>query len=213
MKQSPSSGTNKSTTSHRIHHILWNLDVHYCIHKTRPPVPIPSHINLVHFLPPSHILKIHFNIILPSTSKSFKSLSLRLPHQNPAWISTCPSPCHMPHPSHSSWSDHLKNTWSGLEIMSPHYAVLSTSLLGPIIFLRTPFSNTLSLYSSLSVRDQVLHQYKTTGKIIVLYIVLYIFVYQTGIQGILHWMTASIPWVQSFKSNVQSGNITQEVNL
>jgi hypothetical protein len=29
------------------------------------------------------------------------------------------------------------------------------------------FSNTISLFSSLSVRDHVLHPYKTTGKIIV----------------------------------------------
>jgi hypothetical protein len=37
-------------------------------------------------------------------------------------------------------------------------------LLGPNILLSTRFSNTLSLYSSLSVTDQVSHPYKTTGK-------------------------------------------------
>jgi hypothetical protein len=41
------------------------------------------------------------------------------------------------------------------------------SLLGPNILLSTPFSNTLSLYSSFNVRDQVSYPYKTTGKIIV----------------------------------------------
>jgi polysaccharide pyruvyl transferase WcaK-like protein len=44
-----------------------------------------------------------------------------------------------------------------------HSPVVSSSL-GLNIFLRTLFSNTLSLCSSLSVRDQVSHPYKTTGK-------------------------------------------------
>jgi hypothetical protein len=46
---------------------------------------------------------------------------------------------------------------------------VSSSLFGPYI-LNTLFSNTLSLHSSLNVRDQVSHPYWTTGKIIVLYI-------------------------------------------
>jgi hypothetical protein len=43
-----------------------------------------------------------------------------------------------------------------------HFRVAS-SVLGPNILLNTLFSNTLSLCSSLSVRDQVSHPYKTTG--------------------------------------------------
>jgi hypothetical protein len=43
-----------------------------------------------------------------------------------------------------------------------------SSLLGPIILIRTLFSNTLSLYSSLNVRDKVSHPYKTTGRIMVI---------------------------------------------
>ena len=50
-----------------------------------------------------------------------------------------------------------------------HSAVIS-SLLGPIILLSTLFSNTLNLRSSLNASDHVTHPYKTTGKIIVLYI-------------------------------------------
>jgi hypothetical protein len=38
-----------------------------------------------------------------------------------------------------------------------------------VIKYTTILSNSLSLYSSLNVRDQVLHPYKTTDKIIVLY--------------------------------------------
>jgi hypothetical protein len=52
---------------------------------------------------------------------------------------------------------------------------ITSFLLHPNIFLSTLFSNTLSLCSSLSVRDQVSHPYKTTGKIIILYILIFIF--------------------------------------
>ena len=48
-----------------------------------------------------------------------------------------------------------------------HFLVASC-LLGPDILLSTLFSKTLSLRSSVNVRDHVLHPYKTTGKSIVL---------------------------------------------
>jgi hypothetical protein len=47
---------------------------------------------------------------------------------------------------------------------------VTPSLFGPNILLNTLFSNTLSVRSSLTVRDHVSHPYGTTGKIIVLYI-------------------------------------------
>jgi hypothetical protein len=46
---------------------------------------------------------------------------------------------------------------------------ITSSLFGPHILLSTLFSNTLN------VRDQVSHQYKTTGKITVLYIIIFKF--------------------------------------
>jgi hypothetical protein len=48
----------------------------------------------------------------------------------------------------------------------------SSSLLGPNILLSTQFSETLSLCSFLKMRDQVSHPQSTTGKIIVLYIII-----------------------------------------
>ena len=50
--------------------------------------------------PSSHVLKIHFNIILPSTPGSPKwSLSLRFPRQNPVFSSPLPHTRYMPRPS------------------------------------------------------------------------------------------------------------------
>jgi len=55
------------------------------------------------------------------------------------------------------------------------HSPVTSSLLGPNILLNTLFSNTLSLCSSDNVRDQVPHPYKTRGKIIVLYILIFKF--------------------------------------
>jgi hypothetical protein len=52
---------------------------------------------------------------------------------------------------------------------------VTSFLLCPYILLRTLFSNTLSLRSSFNVSDQVSHPYRTTGKIIVLYILIFKF--------------------------------------
>jgi len=82
MEQSPSSEANRFTASKEISRILWNLMVHYRVHKCPSPVPILSQLDLVH-VPISHCLKIHLNIIFPSSSGSSKrSLSFRFPHQN-----------------------------------------------------------------------------------------------------------------------------------
>jgi hypothetical protein len=61
---------------------------------------------------------------------------------------------------------------------------VTSSLLHPNITLSTLFSNT----SSLNVNDRVSHSYKTTSKIMVLWVLIFIFLEKTGRQKTLHRM-------------------------
>jgi hypothetical protein len=69
-------------------------------------------------------------------------------------------------PAHlSPWLDHPNDIWWGVQSIK----LLLCSLL------HSPVTSSLSLHSSLNVSDQVSHPYKTTGKIIVLYILIFMF--------------------------------------
>jgi hypothetical protein len=62
--------------------------------------------------PPSHVLMIHFNITLPSTTGPSKwSLDLRFPYQNPVCTSLLPHTCYVHRQSRSSRFDHPNNVW------------------------------------------------------------------------------------------------------
>ena len=60
-----------------------------------------------------------------------------------------PHMCYMPHPSHSSQSDHSNNIWWKVQIISSSlcsflHSPVTSSLSGLNILLSTPFSNALS---------------------------------------------------------------------
>ena len=117
-----------------------------------------------------HFLKIYFNIIIRSTPGS----SLRFLHQKP--IRTSHVPIRATSTVHLIFLVSMTRIIIGeghRSLSSSLCSLLKTpftsSLLGPNIFLRTLYCNTFNQSSSLNLRDQVLHSYKTTGKIIVLY--------------------------------------------
>jgi len=90
-EHSPSSEANMSSVCQEMPHIFWNLEYHCGIHKSLPPVRIPSHITPAH-APPSHFLKSHINIILPPMSSlpsglfpSAPTISLLFGHLSNIW--------------------------------------------------------------------------------------------------------------------------------
>ena len=116
MVQSPWEA-NWFAVSQEIPCISRNPKVHYRNHKRPPPVSILGQRNPNH-IPTSHLLEIHPNIIHPSTSRSPQwSLSLRFPHQNPAYASPLLHTRHMPSPSHSSRFFHPHSIGWGVQII------------------------------------------------------------------------------------------------
>jgi hypothetical protein len=118
MEQSSSWEANRFSVSKEIPQILWNPKVHYRIHKYQPLVLIPSQLDPVQ-TSTSHFLKIHLNIILPSTPGSPKwYLSLRFLHHTPVYASPLPHTLYMTHPFHSTRFDHPYNIGRAVQIIN-----------------------------------------------------------------------------------------------
>jgi hypothetical protein len=101
------------------------------------------------------------------------------------------------------WLDHSNYTWRRVQVMklsivrfssnSYHFVPL-WSKYSP----QHPVLNTLSLCSSFNVRHQVPHPYRTTGKLIVPHILIFMFLdSRREDKKLMDWIVASITRIQS----------------
>jgi hypothetical protein len=114
MEQTPFCESDRSSASQKKNpRILWNPKVHYRIHNSPPPVPILSQSDPVHAYP-SHVSKIHFNIIRSSTPGFSKWF---LPSGFPTKTLLLLRMCYMLCLSQSIWFDHPNNIWWRIQIL------------------------------------------------------------------------------------------------
>ena len=151
-------------------------------HSQEPATrPYSDQSNPVHTtIPLSEYLFEYYPFICAESSK--RSLLFRFPHK--ALYTPLLSPIRATCPTHHILLDLITRIIFVDEYGSLIYSSgsflhfpFTSSLLSPTDnLLSTLFSNTLSLRSFLNVSDHVLHPYKRASKIIVMYILIFIFV-------------------------------------
>ena len=177
-QHSPSWEANRFLASEEIPRILWNPMVQHRIHKCSRPIPIPSQLDPVH-------------IPHPTSWRSILIVSSRLRLGLPSGLFPLGFPTkilytHFLSPTRATYPTYRiflvlitrkilrEENWSlSSSLCSFLHSPVTSSLLVPNILLNALFSNTLSPRSSLNVSGQVSHPYKITGKIIVLYILIF----------------------------------------
>jgi hypothetical protein len=167
LELSPSWEAASCAATQEFSNIISNPKVHYRVHKSPTPAPILSQINPVHTTL-SYLSETHFNIIHPPPYVlvflvvSFPLVSPSISYMHSSSYHSCYMLCQ----SHSLWLDPSKYVCEACKLWSSSLCSflqlpVTSSHFGPNILLKT-----LNLCSSLNVRNQISHPYRTTGKTI-----------------------------------------------
>jgi hypothetical protein len=142
----------------------------YRSHKSPPPVPIQRQFNPVYILQP-YISQLNLNIIPSYTSySSQRSRAVTHPHHNLVCIYV-PNTFHMVRPTDLLSFDCLNNIWRRIKFTK----ILITQFYSAAYCFLTHMSNTpfrILFSNTFRLRNQDLHPYKTTGKIVVLQVLI-----------------------------------------
>jgi len=117
MEESPSWEASSHSASQEIPHLLWNLKVHYRLHKSPSLVPVLSQMHPLYTFP-NYFPKIHSKTIFLFTTRSYAwSLHFKFSDQNLVSISHLSHACYMSQTSHSTSFDHPNNIWWSVKVV------------------------------------------------------------------------------------------------